>query len=43
MEWIPVCEKDFAEALRATLNWKALEETKYQMFGLSNSQQHTGI
>jgi hypothetical protein len=23
MEWSPVCEKDVAEALRATLNWKA--------------------
>jgi len=24
MEWSPVCEKDVAEALRTTLNWKAL-------------------
>jgi hypothetical protein len=24
MEWSTVCEKDFAEALRVTLNWKAL-------------------
>ena len=23
MEWSPVCEKDVAEALRTTLNWKA--------------------
>ena len=23
MEWIPVCSKDVAEALRTTLNWKA--------------------
>jgi hypothetical protein len=23
MEWSPVCEKDVAEALRVTLNWKA--------------------
>ena len=23
MKWIPVCEKDVAEALRTTLNWKA--------------------
>ena len=23
MEWSPVCEKDSAEALRTTLNWKA--------------------
>jgi hypothetical protein len=23
MEWSPVCEKDFADALRTTLNWKA--------------------
>jgi hypothetical protein len=23
MEWSPVCEKDIAEALRTTLNWKA--------------------
>jgi hypothetical protein len=23
MEWNPVCEKDVAEALTATLNWKA--------------------
>ena len=23
MEWSPICEKDVAEALRTTLNWKA--------------------
>jgi len=23
MEWSPTCEKDVAEALRTTLNWKA--------------------
>jgi hypothetical protein len=23
MEWSPICEKDIAEALRTTLNWKA--------------------
>ena len=23
MEWSPVCEKDVAQALRTTLNWKA--------------------
>jgi hypothetical protein len=23
MEWSPVCEKDVAEVLRTTLNWKA--------------------
>ena len=23
MEWSPVCERDVAEALRTTLNWKA--------------------
>ena len=23
MEWSPICEKDVAEALRKTLNWKA--------------------
>jgi hypothetical protein len=23
MEWSPVCDKDIAEAVRTTLNWKA--------------------
>jgi len=39
----PNCAKDIAEALRTTLNWKLLEEIKYQIFDLSNLQQHTGI
>jgi hypothetical protein len=41
MEWNPVCEKDVAEGLRATLNWKAPGRDQYQIFGLSNLQQHT--
>ena len=41
MEWSPVCEKDVAEALRTTLNWKA--PGRDQIFGLSKLQQHTGI
>jgi hypothetical protein len=28
MEWRPVCEKDFAKALKATLNLKAPGKTK---------------
>jgi hypothetical protein len=34
MEWNPVCETDIAEALRATLNWKAPGRDQIPNFGL---------
>jgi len=43
MEWNPICEKEVVEALRSTLNWKAPGRGIYQIFGLSNLQQHTSI
>jgi hypothetical protein len=46
MEWNPVCEKDVAEELRATLNWKAPGRDQIQNFSLkqaiySNTQAHS--
>jgi hypothetical protein len=33
-EWSPVCEKDVAEVLRTTLNWKALGRDQIVNFWL---------
>jgi len=43
MEWNTVCEKDVAEALRTTLNWKAPGRDQIAIFGLRNLQEHTSI
>ena len=43
MEWSAVCEKDVADALRTTLNWKAPGRDKIAIIGLSNLQKHTSI
>ena len=43
MEWSPVREKGFAEALRTTPNWKALERDQIANFWLKQltaSQKH---
>ena len=34
MEWSPICEKDVAEALRTTLNWKAPRRDQIPNFWL---------
>jgi len=34
MEWSPVCEKDVADALRTTLNWKATGRDQLANFSL---------
>jgi hypothetical protein len=34
MEWSPICEKDFEEELRTTLNWKAPGRDQIQNFWL---------
>jgi len=39
----PACEKDVADALRTTLNWKAPRRDQIANFVLSNLQQHTSI
>jgi hypothetical protein len=39
MDWSPVCEKDAADALRTTLNWKAPGRDQIENFGLSTLQQ----
>jgi len=43
MKWSPVCEKDVADALSTTLNWKAHGRDQIANFCLSNLQQHTSI
>jgi hypothetical protein len=42
MEWSPVSEK-VTTALRATVNCKVSQETKYHISHLSNPQQRTNI
>ena len=42
MEWKQVCEKDMAEALRTTLNWKAPGKDQISNFWLKKLQ-HTNI
>ena len=44
MEWSPVCEKDVAEALRTTLNWKAPGRDQIANFWLKQlTVTHTHI
>jgi len=45
MEWSPICEKDVAEALRTTLNWKAPRRDQIPNFWLKQltaTHRHIG-
>ena len=46
MEWSPVCEKDVAEALRTTLNWKAPgrdQITNFWLKQLTATHKHIAV
>jgi hypothetical protein len=40
MEWSPTCEKDVAEALRQTLNWKAPGREQIANFWIKQLTTH---